>query len=273
MGLVLPLVDVPTLEPSVAREIISSAIEIGLLTWLTYVVLRFLHGTRGLAVMKGAGLILLLLILGLRLLGAVTELSFPRLQAAGGVLLPFIGVVLVVLFQPELRTGLTRLSERARGRDAAPMELSDFASTMSHLAREQVGALVIFEQQTGLMNVEESGVSFDASLSGRLLETIFYPRSPLHDGAVIVREGRIVAASCMLPLSESTHVSRDLGTRHRAALGVTEESDAIAVVVSEETGRMSVAHRGLLRTVDGADHLLVTLTDLFEGPSAEPALS
>ncbi len=265
----LAAVDIPFLqhlEPFQARDLVSAAIEIGVLAWMFYVVLRFLHGTRGLAVMKGVAIIILGMFFALTLLVEFFGLKFPRLEAAGGVLLPVIGVVLVILFQPELRTGFTRLSERARlMRGEAPAQLAEFTAAIHALSKQQTGALVVFEQQTGLKTVQATGVPLDSELSGPLVQAIFFPKSPLHDGAVVVREGRIVAASCMLPLSDSPTVTLEMGTRHRAALGVTEETDAVAVVVSEETGRMSVAHRGLLIPVDSAEELLVRLSDHLEG--------
>lgn len=249
---------------------VSALIEIGLLTWLFYVILKFLHGTRGLAVMKGVGIIVLLIVGMLMVLGWTFGLSFPRLDSAGSVLLPFLAVVLVILFQPELRTGLTRFSVRGGlGREEVDTDLADFTTSVARLARRQVGLLVVFELQIGLRNIEASGVALDAALSGPLIENIFHPKAPLHDGAVLVRGGRLVAASCMLPLVDADGISRDLGTRHRAALGVSEETDAVVVVVSEETGQISVARRGMLHPVDGAEELLVTLVDSLEG--AAPA--
>lgn len=273
----LAIVDIPFiqhLEPLQARDLVSAAIEIALLTWLFYVVLKFLHGTRGLAVMKGVAIIILGVFFALTLMVEFFGLKFPRLEAAGGVLLPVIGVVLVILFQPELRTGFTRLSERARLlRGAAHGQLAEFTAAIQALASRQTGALVVFEQRTGLKTVEATGVPLDSELSGPLIQAIFFPKSPLHDGAVVVREGRIVAASCMLPLSDSLTITRDMGTRHRAALGVTEETDAIAVVVSEETGRMSIARRGVLITLASAENLIEELTDHLEGYDTEPQTS
>lgn len=270
---VLAQVELPAgIEPFQVRDWISAIIEIGLLTWLFYVVLRFLHGTRGLAVLKGTGFTLALVMAILGTLEYVFGLSFPRLSVAGGVLVPFIGVVLVILFQPELRTGFTRLGAFGTlARNEAPQQLAEFTASIQKLSRRRTGALVVFEQQTGLGNFAATGVPLDASLAGSMIESIFFPNGPLHDGAIIVREGRIVAASCMLPLSESTSVSRRHGTRHRAALGVTEETDAVAVVVSEETGQVTVAHRGFLHTVQGSDSLLVTLADFLQGYEVELA--
>jgi diadenylate cyclase len=128
---------------------------------------------------------------------------------------------------------------------------------------------VVFERQTGIKGLQDTGVPIDAEVSGALLESIFFPKSPMHDGAVIVRDGRIVAASCMLPLTESNAVSRELGTRHRAAIGVTEESDAVAVVVSEESGRISLARKGNLQPVVEEWALDELLSDLLVGRGAE----
>lgn len=249
-----------------SKDGLSAAIEISLLFCLFYAVLKFLHGTRGLAVLKGVGVLILIVVALLNLLVFAFGLSFPRLDAAGAVILPLLLVMLVILFQPELRTGLTRVSERSgRTSHVEPNRLYEFAESIVTLATKRIGVLVVFECQVGLAGLQNSGVPLDAALSGALIESVFFPNSPLHDGAVIVRNGRISAAGCMLPLTESTSVSRDLGTRHRAAMGVTEESDAVAVVVSEETGRVSVARRGFLHTAEGRDNLLVTLADFLAG--------
>ena len=250
------------------KDGLAAGIEIALLFCLFYAVLKFLHGTRGLAVLKGVGVIILIVVALLKVLEFTFALSFPRLDAAGAVILPLLLVMLVILFQPELRTGLTRVSERSgRSSNVEPNRLFDFAESIVNLATKRTGVLVVFECQVGLAGLQNSGVPLDAALSGALIESIFFLNSPLHDGAVIVRNGRISAAGCMLPLTDSTSVSRDLGTRHRAAMGVTEESDAVAVVVSEETGRVSVARRGMLHTAEGRDNLLVTLADFLAGES------
>ncbi len=245
------------------RETITAVIEVGLLGWFFYAMLRFLHGTRGLAVVKGMLMLGLLLFAVLYLVSEMVGLSFARLEVAAAYLLPTLVVGLVILFQPELRRGLSRLSE-ARSARTAPSQLSDLAAGFANMGRQRTGALVVFEQKTGVSGLYDTGVPLDAALSGAMLESIFYPKSPLHDGAVIVQGNRIVAASVTLPLTDSTSVSRDLGTRHRAALGLTEETDAVAVVVSEETGQISVAHRGELHPVDDEEQLVETFLDLLE---------
>lgn len=250
------------------RETITAVIEVGLLAWFFYAILRFLHGTRGLAVVKGMLMLGLLLFAVLYLVSEVVGLAFTRLEVASAYLLPTLVVGLVILFQPELRRGLSRLSEARRSK-AAPSQLADLAAGFANMGRQRTGALVVFEQKTGVSGLYDTGVPLDAALSGAMLESIFYPKSPLHDGAVIVQGNRIVAASVTLPLTESTSISRDLGTRHRAAIGLTEETDAVAVVVSEETGQISVAHRGELHPVDDEEELVETFLDLLEAYQPE----
>jgi diadenylate cyclase len=257
-------------EPERAKDLIAALIEVGLLTWFFYLLLKFLHAKAGLAVFKGILITLSGIFLGLLALTWVLDISFPRLWVAARYLAPFLIVVLVVLFQPELRRGFLRVSEAGSlGVRGMPGQISDLSTAFRALARRQTGALVVFERQTGIKGLQDTGVPLDAALSGALLESIFYPKSPLHDGAVIVRGNRIVAACCMLPLTESTSLARELGTRHRAALGVTEECDAVAVVVSEETGRVAVAHRGRLANIEDLGTLDEALADLLEGTLPE----
>jgi len=260
------LVELPTALAAlpITLDHVSAGIEIALLFSLFYVLLLVLHGTRGLAVLKGVSMIIFAVSLALVGLHLFFGLYFPRLWAAGTELLPAVFVVLVILFQPELRTGFTRLSERY-GSVEAPRDLAGFADSICRLGKARIGALVVFEQQTGLQDIESSGVALDAALTGPLIENLFQPKAPLHDGALLVRHGRIVAASCVLPLTESDTIARELGTRHRAAIGVTESTDALAVIVSEETGRVSIVSRGLLHRAEDADSLLVMLADMLQG--------
>jgi diadenylate cyclase len=129
--------------------------------------------------------------------------------------------------------------------------IDELVKASTQLARHRYGALIVLEQETGLQNYVERGVAIDGLLTRQLLINLFYPNSPLHDGAAVVRDGRIVAASVVLPLSDNTAAASQLGTRHRAAIGITEQSDAIAVVISEETGQISIAENGqLIRNLD-----------------------
>lgn len=245
-------------------DVFEAVIEIGLLWWFFYVVLRFLHGTRGLAIMKGVLVAITSLVLGIIVVAQTLDLNFSRLQVAGGYLLQFMAILLIVMFQPELRRGFTRLSEagaRAAGRGQGGVDVDELVRSFVSLSDKGTGALVVFEQQTGVYGLQDTGVPLEAVLSGPLLESIFYPKSPLHDGAVVVRDGRVVAASCMLPLTDDPRIPQHLGSRHRAAIGVTEETDAVVVIVSEETGAINVARRGLLERMDGGEQLRATLVE------------
>lgn len=216
---------------------------------LVYYFLLLIRGTR--AVQMITGIIVLLALLGLANL-------FHLLLLSSILNLVLIGaaVSLPIVFQPELRRALEQIgrggffrlnegeqSALGRGDDKVMAMLAKAAFLLS---RNKYGALIVIEQQTGLKEFVESGTTLTAALSAELLLSLFVPRSPLHDGAVIVREGVIEAAGCFLPLAEQSLTERRLGTRHRAALGISEQTDAVVVVVSEESGSISVAREGKL---------------------------
>lgn len=161
-------------------------------------------------------------------------------------------VVLVILFQPELRHILEKIGSRfsSRSNMEDPEVTSAITQTVmacADMAESRTGALIVFERYVGLQSVISTGTVIDSEVSSELLKNIFYNKAPLHDGAVIVRDGRIAAAGCVLPLSSSTTISKDLGMRHRAGIGISEQSDALAVIVSEETGSISCAVDGTLK--------------------------
>ena len=183
-------------------------------------------------------------------------------------------LALVILFQPELRRGLEKIG-RSKLSGAGLLESSHKIATAEHdadeivhcmtnLSRRRVGALVVIQNKTGLNDIIATGTMLDAEISSALLENIFEPNTPLHDGAVIMRNGRVVAAACYLPLSENYSISRELGTRHRAAIGISETTDATVLVVSEETGVISVAREGKLTRYFDAKALKKLLMDLFQ---------
>lgn len=190
----------------------------------------------------------------------------------------FWAIALVVLFQPELRRALTGIG-RGRlwpafgaGRAAERAHVvEELVKTAHTLAGRRIGALIVFERTGGLRYYVELGVPLDALVSADLLETVFLPQSPLHDGAVIIQGDRARAAGCFLPLSRSPQTGRPLGTRHRAALGISEESDAIALVVSEETGRVTLAVDGQMETIPDPATLRQRLQELIEGMPTAPA--
>ncbi len=164
-------------------------------------------------------------------------------------------LVLVILFQPELRRFLEQMGSRdlryifGKKVDISVLEASIKATVAAciDMSKKRTGALIVFERDISLDEVIKSGTRLDSVLSSELLTSIFFPRSPLHDGAVVVRGGRVVAAACVLPLTTNTNISRNLGTRHRAGIGMSEMSDAVVIIVSEETGSISVAVNGMLK--------------------------
>lgn len=177
----------------------------------------------------------------------------------------------IILFQPEIRRGLTKIGQQRLFRRAIERDevvITEVSNTVEVLSNSRIGALIVFERENGLEPIREMGQALDAEVSRELLHTIFFPNSPLHDGAVIIKDCRIAAAGCFLPLSKNPYLSSSFGTRHRAAIGVTEETDAVVVVVSEETGTISSTLGGHLQVHNSAEELkkrLLELYDLSEG--------
>lgn len=176
-------------------------------------------------------------------------------------------LALVVVFQPEIRRfleqmgskGITQLLGRQAKTSNLEHAIQETVDAFSSLSRDHIGALVVFERNSILDDCIKSGTMVDAELSSELLKNIFWPKAPLHDGAVVVRDGRILSAGCVLPLTGNLNVSRELGTRHRAGIGISENSDAVVAIVSEETGAISVAVGGMLKrhlSVDTLERLL-----------------
>ena len=184
-------------------------------------------------------------------------------------------LVLVILFQPEFRRvldqlGRSKLMRRVFGVNGQTPEqvqverpVTEIVRAMTDMSRKRIGALIVIERVTGLGDVIETGTRVDAEISAPLIENIFEPNTPLHDGAMIIRNRRINAAACILPLSEDPSISRDLGTRHRAAIGITETTDAVSLIVSEETGIISMAREGRLTRHLDTRSLSILLTELF----------
>ncbi len=227
----------------------SSVLDILLVALIFYGLFYFVQGTRAVQLLRGITLVVLLAILA----SSVFHLAAFSWLIRNSI--PALLVAIPVIFQPELRRALERLGRPgtflSRHTTSATQMINTIARAAGELSQKRFGALIVLEGTTGLQDFIDTGVVLDAQLSKDLLLSIFYKNAALHDGAVIVREDRISAASCMLPLSETASVDRDLGTRHRAAVGVTEGTDAIAIVVSEETGDIAVARSGrLVRRLD-----------------------
>lgn len=225
---------------------LSVAVELSVIFVGVLFVLRFLQGTRGAGVFKGAIILVAVLLLGIRFAGLFSE-SFARLRFLSEGLLGAIAVFLLVVFQPELRQAMVRLGQTivpSERRNLDPL-VDSLDEAVGFLSRNRFGALVVIERGTSLAGLAAQGVQLDARLTAPVLESIFWPSSPLHDLAVVIRGERIAAASVQLPLTDETFAVR-LGARHRAAVGVTEECDALVVVVSEENGAIRLAESGKL---------------------------
>ena len=224
-------------------------IDILLLAVVIYWLLKLTSKTRAMQVLKGLGIILV----------AAWVMDFLHLAGTAWILnyvLQIGALLIVIIFQPELRRALAKLG---RGRiDLTPPNVvnaqevvENILKAVLNLSKKRVGALIVFERKTGLKEVIESGTRLSAVISAELLENLFFTNSPLHDGAVIIREDTIEAAGCFLPLSDNKQIGQELGTRHRAALGISEVSDSVTLVISEETGVISVAQDGtLIRYLD-----------------------
>ncbi len=242
---------------------LRDVIDIALVAYIIYRFLLLMRGTRG--VQMTFGLVVLLLFYWIT--------RFYRLTAVQWLLsniLTYLVFAVIVLYQNEIRRGLAGIGKTSiwghqRRRSNTGFEEIILAATT--LAPKKIGALIVIERDIGLRNYVESGIALDALLTYDLLVTVFSPNTPLHDGAVIVQRNRVVAAGCFLPLTLDPYLSKELGTRHRAAIGVTEETDAVAIIVSEETGTISMAIGGkITRDLDGAS-LRAALQNAMEGRS------
>ena len=226
-------------------------LDIALVFAIVYVVLKLLRGTR--AVPTVVGMVLVGLLYWLAAVYELSTLEFVLRYAVG-----FIGIAIIVLFQSEIRQALiyfaSRLRfpilKRQRGQFGGSV-YDEIVLAVTTLASEKTGALIVIERSIGLRNFIDTGVQLDSNISYDLLVTIFNPATPLHDGAVVIRNERLAAASVFLPLTKNPEISRELGTRHRAAIGITEGTDAISLVVSEETGLVTYVDGGrLIRNID-----------------------
>lgn len=251
---------------AIERFNILNAIDIVIVAYLLYRLLLLIRGTRAVQLLQGV--IVILLAYGLSSLFHLTTVNWliSKMLTLGFIALP-------IIFQPELRRGLEQVG---RGgffsmsfRSAAPEEtqqlIAEIVKSTQVLAKAKIGALVVLERETGLSEYIETGTLVDGLVSSQLLINTFIPNTPLHDGAVVIQGKKLTSAGCFLPLTENRNLDKELGTRHRAALGVTEQSDAVAVVVSEETGKISLAVDGVL-TRDLSENALFELLQTLLTP-------
>jgi diadenylate cyclase len=253
--------------PAVLLHAATAVLDIAIVAYVIWRLLVFIRGTRAVALANGLILLVAATFVATRLHLQATSWLLSRAEVALVVAIP-------IVFQPELRRVLEQLG---RGRffsralpEAGPQGtqglVAELRKALAVLSRNRIGALIVLERQTGLNDIVETGIQIDGLVSSPFLINIFVPNTPLHDGAVIIRGNRVLAAACFLPLAEAQPLAADVGGRHRAALGITEHCDAVALVVSEETGAVSLAQGGkLIRGID-EDTLAEMLENLLQQP-------
>ncbi|MBU4198592.1 MAG: diadenylate cyclase CdaA [Verrucomicrobia bacterium] len=234
-------------------------IEIACLAVVFYYLLYFFRGTRATPVLTGFLFVFVILIVATRLF------HLDALNWIVGRFSVYLAVAFLVIFQPEIRWALGELGKQHLfGTSVTNRALVDnLVQAVNLLMKRRIGALIAIERDIGTRPIQETGIMIDSAVSPELLASIFYPYTPLHDGGVIISGNRIVAARCMFPLSQSNAFGKAIGTRHRAAVGLTDETDAVVVVVSEETGMISVSHEGRLVQDLELDELKRFLSDIL----------
>ena len=255
------------------KTLLASVVDVSIVALVIYKLMMFAKRSRAWQIMWGLGVFIIF--------GYISDwLQLHTISFLLQSFLLLLPVAVVILFYPELRHGLEEIGRTVgwrRGFSTLAMKdvsdiIREVARAASRMSEQKVGALIVLERETSLDDIAATGVPVDAAVSNDLLCTVFHPGSPLHDGAVIIRGNRVVAAGCTLPLSESVHIGTMIHTRHKAALGVTEESDAAVVVVSEETGTISLSSEGKLSRGLNEESLVGSLKDLF-GVTGEPRKS
>ena len=242
-------------------EVVKPLLEILILWIILYQILVFFEGTRAFQVFKGI-IYLIVAFLLFQVLG---------LDTLNWLLTKFFAIsiiALIIIFQQELRHGLARLGQQHLfnfGLEESEIVaiIEEITSAAYKLARQNIGCLIAIERETKLKAYIESGLAIDAQISSELIQSIFNPQSPIHDGGIITRGNRIVAASCLFPLSENPNFSKIIGTRHRAALGITEQTDTVVIMVSEESGEISAACDGRFIPIVNRERLVNILKDLL----------
>lgn len=258
-------------------DFIIDTIDILLVAFIAYKLIKFMRESRALHVVKGIILILVAYFI-IRTLGMQASTYLFEMLMSSFIL------VLVILFAPELRhalesVGRSRFSilrflgfsnRNTVSQNRQKKAVLEICKACNEMSEKKIGALIVIERDITLSDIVSTGVNLDAAVSKELIGSIFFPNSPLHDGAVVIRDGRVCSAGCILPLTQNTNLSSDLGTRHRASIGVSEQSDAVVIVVSEETGQVSVVHKGVLERGVSDGVLIELLTSYFTADNVQP---
>ncbi|MHC4307936.1 MAG: diadenylate cyclase CdaA [Planctomycetota bacterium] len=227
--------------------LVKSCGEIFIIFILLYTILRIMQGTRGAGILRG--LAFTLVIVTIVILFFIKKLELYTVNWLITSFLPVLIIPVIILFQPEFRRALIKLGHSPFFRMFVKSEIQvakEIVKSVIDLSENKIGGLITIEREDGLNNYAEGGIKINSDISSDLISTIFWPGTPLHDGAVIVQEVKITAAGCLFPLTENENISKSCGTRHRAGIGITEETDAISIIISEETGLVSVAEGGKL---------------------------
>jgi diadenylate cyclase len=244
----------------------QDAVDILVVAFVIDQLISIIRGTRSLQMVVGLGILTLVYFLA-------TALDLAALKWVMQTFLSSILLIVIIVFQQDIRNALTRVGKSPflKQTDVAEKELEEIIRSLFYLAKRRIGALVVIERETGLGDFIESGFNLDARLSRELLISIFMPVSPLHDGAVIISKGRVKHAGCILPLTQNPYINKRYGTRHRAAIGLTEETDAVVMVVSEETQEISLVRHGALTTIEDEISLTKSLRAIFIVDNAPPS--
>jgi len=239
----IALLEIPSLYLKITPIDVAEVFGIA---FFIYQLLLLIRGTRAIQILQGLGVLLVLL-------WFANMAKFRTISWILNSVIVMIFVAIPIVFQPELRRALGQigkggiLSLFSSGEEEFSCAVGEIVDACFHMSRKKVGAIIVIEREIGLEEFMETGTTLHSNITSRLLQTIFFPNSPLHDGAVIIKENKIDSAGCYLPLTESLEVDKDLGTRHRAAIGITEHTDSVAIVVSEETGNISICNNGRLK--------------------------
>ena len=253
----------------------SDAIEILILSVVIYAILRFIRNTRGSRLLQG--LITFVVFSGL-VLGAFEFMLPGGLSVITFILslvAPGLAVIVVILFQEEIRVGISRFNQgerlfrRFRSGVITINSVAMISTSCKRMSLQRTGALIAIERQHSLKPFSEHGVKLELPVSSMMLETIFFPSAPMHDGAVLIRGTQIIAAKCVLPMTTSTDVKSNYGTRHRAAMGLSEKSDAVVIIVSEETGEIGIAVEGVMHKPLAHNDVEGMLNKFLSAPAAE----
>lgn len=237
-------------------------VEIAILWFVIYHIMLFFEGTRALHVFRGIIILLVMFFIFQRLGFEVLSWLFTKLFAISI-------IAILIIFQPELRRGLAHLGQRhvfgfSLRQEELELLLKEVLKAAENLSKDKVGALIAVENEITLKPYIESGVEVDAMVSAELIQTVFTPYNPLHDGGLVIQHNRIAACACLFPLSDNQYLSRVYGTRHRAAIGLSEETDALVIVVSEERGDISLAYRGSLYQGYKKEELLLKIKEIYK---------